>query len=479
MRKNELQTENVWLFFEEITKVPRPSKKEEQIRAYLIEFAIKYNLSYKTDKAGNILINKPATKGMENRPSVLLQCHMDMVCEKDAGVEHNFETDPIQTYIDGDWIKAKGTTLGADNGAGMAAALAVLASDSIPHSKLEVLFTVDEETGLTGAAALEKDFFESKILLNLDGEEGIYVGCAGGIDTRAQFTYERADLSEGRFFFRIKVSGLKGGHSGDDINKGYANAIQLLSRFLWTIKSKYGVVLSEISGGNLHNAIPREACAYAGVPFRDKENLRIQLNHFIADLENEYKRTEPNLRIELDSEDAPDYCIDQQVTDGLLACLYACPNGVISMSQELKGLVETSSNLASVKQKNDQIEIVTSQRSAIESSKYDIAYRLEALFKLAGAKVSHGEGYPGWQPKMDSFLVKKATETYRDLFQEEPDIRAVHAGLECGLFLKKYPGLDMISFGPTILGAHSPEERLSISSMEKFWKHLLEILRTI
>lgn len=479
MRNNELQTENVWLFFEEITKVPRPSKKEEQIRAYLVDFAVKYNLSYKIDNAGNILINKPATKGMEDRPSVLLQCHMDMVCEKDSDVEHNFETDPIQTYIDGDWMKAKGTTLGADNGAGMAAALAVLASETIPHSRLEALFTVDEETGLTGAAALEKDFFQSKILLNLDGEEGIYVGCAGGIDTRAQFAYDRADLSNGLFFFRIRVSGLKGGHSGDDINKGYANAIQLLTRFLWLIKSKYGIALSEISGGNLHNAIPREASAYAGIPFRDKENLRIELNHYIADLENEYQSTEPNLRIELDSEDVPDYCIDQQVADNLLACLYSCPNGVISMSRELHGLVETSTNLASVKQKNDHIEVVTSQRSAIESSKYDIAYRLEALFKMAGANVSHGEGYPGWQPDLESYLVKKASDTYRSLFHEEPDIRAVHAGLECGLFLKKYPGLQMISFGPTILGAHSPEERLSISSMEKFWKHLLEILRTI
>lgn len=479
MRKNKLQPEIVWHFFDEITKVPRPSKKEEQIRDYLTNFAIKYNLSYQTDEAGNIIIFKPATSGMESRPSVLMQCHMDMVCEKDSGVIHDFTKDPIQTYVDGDWVKAKGTTLGADNGAGMAAALAILASDSIPHSDLEVLFTVDEETGLTGAAALKENFFKSRLLLNLDGEEGIYVGCAGGIDTRATYNYERVTSPDNQFFFKLKVSGLTGGHSGDDIHKGYANAIQILSRFLWLIKSKYGLVLAEISGGNLHNAIPREAMAYAGVPFRDKENLRIELNHFIYDIENEYARTEPNLRIELDSDDVADFCIESTVADNLLAALYACPNGVVAMSRELPGLVETSTNLASVKQTSDSIRVVTSQRSSVESAKYDIAYRLEALFKMSGAVVAHGEGYPGWQPDLNSPLVRKATETYRELFNEEPDIRAVHAGLECGLFLKKYPGLDMISFGPTILGAHSPEERLSVSSMAKFWLHLLEILRTI
>ncbi|MGL5919024.1 MAG: peptidase dimerization domain-containing protein, partial [Bacteroidales bacterium] len=275
------------------------------------------------------------------------------------------------------------------------------------------------------------------------------------------------------------VSGLTGGHSGDDINKGYGNAIQLLSRFLWLIKSKYGLVISEISGGNLHNAIPREAMAYAGIPFRDKENLRIELNHFIFDIENEFAKTDSAIRFELDSEDRPEFCIDSLVADNLLSALYACPNGVIAMSRELEGLVETSTNLASVKQTNESVTVVTSQRSAVESAKYDIAYRLEALFRMSGATVSHGEGYPGWKPVMSSPLVRRATEIYRYLFNEEPDIRAVHAGLECGLFLKKYPGLDMISFGPTILGVHSPEERLSVSSMEKFWLHLLEILRTI
>lgn len=479
MRKNKLKPEIVWHFFDEITKVPRPSKKEGQIRDYLTRFSESHNLSYQVDEIGNVILFKPATQGMENKPSVLLQCHMDMVCEKNSDVVHDFEKDPIDVYVEGDWVKARGTTLGADNGAGMAAALAILASDSIPHGDLEVLFTVDEETGLTGAAALKAGFFKSRLLLNLDGEEGIYVGCAGGIDTRATYNYERVNAPDNMFFFRLKVSGLTGGHSGDDINRGYGNAIQLLSRFLWQIKSKYGLVISEISGGNLHNAIPREAMAYAGIPFREKENLRIELNHFIYDIENEFSKTEKGIRFELDSEDRPEFCIDPVVADNLLSALYACPNGVIAMSRELEGLVETSTNLASVKQTNESVTVVTSQRSAVESAKYDIAYRLEALFKMSGATVSHGEGYPGWKPDMTSPLVRRATETYRYLFNEEPDIRAVHAGLECGLFLKKYPGLDMISFGPTILGAHSPEERLSVSSMEKFWLHLLEILRTI
>ncbi|MGL5318409.1 MAG: aminoacyl-histidine dipeptidase [Bacteroidales bacterium] len=479
MRKNKLQPEIVWHFFDEITKVPRPSKKEGLIRAYLQEFASRYSLECRIDEIGNIILRKSATEGMELRPSVLLQCHMDMVCEKDAGVEHDFEKDPIDAYVDGDWVKARGTTLGADNGAGMAAALAVLASEDIPHGELEVLFTVDEETGLTGAAALQKGFFKSRLLLNLDGEEGIYVGCAGGIDTRATYNYERVEAPEQMFYFRVKVSGLNGGHSGDDINRGYANAVQLLSRFLWQIRAQYGLVLSEIGGGHLHNAIPREAWAWAGVPFREKEHLRIALNHFIYDVEQEYAKTEPCLRIDLESEDRPDFCIEPAVSDALIGALYACPNGVVAMSRELEGLVETSTNLASVRQGNDTITVVSSQRSAIESAKYDIAWRLEALFHLSGAAVTHGEGYPGWQPNLNSPLVRKATETYRDLFDEEPDIRAVHAGLECGLFLKKYPGLDMISFGPTILGAHSPQERLSVSSMQKFWLHLLEILRTI
>lgn len=482
MTIKDLNPRIVWAYFEEVTRVPRPSNKEGQILAYLKEFAEAKGLSCKSDAVGNLLITKPATSGLEHLPTVVLQSHVDMVCEKNSDVVHNFETDPIKTVVDGEWLKAQGTTLGADNGIGIAAQLAVLASEDIQHGAVECLFTVAEETGLNGAFGLEKDFFSGKILLNLDSEEEgeVFIGCAGGIDSTVVFPYKKVSAPKDQFYFHVAVSKLKGGHSGDDIDKGYANANQLLARFLWNLNEKFGLTLVEINGGNLHNAIPREARAVAAVPFQYREPLRIELNHFLADVEEEYKFTEPNLRIDLESDNAPEFCIDKADSDKLISALYSCPNGVQAMSRAISGLVETSTNLASVKmQPDDKIKIVTSQRSSVESAKYDIAHRVESIFKLIGAKVTHGDGYPGWSPNTDSPILKVAVTTHKDLFGAEPKIKAIHAGLECGLFLKKYPGLDMVSLGPTLRGVHSPDERIHIPSVDSFWKHLLAILKNI
>ncbi|MDO5570606.1 MAG: aminoacyl-histidine dipeptidase [Bacteroidales bacterium] len=480
MEINELSPSLIWHYFDRITKVPRPSKKEGKIRAFLINFAEEHNLQYKDDEVGNILIMKPATKGYENRKSILFQSHMDMVCEKNNDTVHDFDNDPIQTYIDGEWVKAKGTTLGGDNGIGIAAELAILASDNIEHGPIEALFTVDEETGLTGAFAMKEGFFSSKTLLNLDSEDDaeIYIGCAGGIDTTSTFTYIPQSAPSDYFYFKIDVKNLRGGHSGGDIHERRGNANKILTRFLFSCMNKYGIVLSSIDGGNLRNAIPREASAVVGVPFKEKESVRVDLNLFIADIENELSSIEPNITITLESVEKPEICIDSNTATNLILALYAAPHGVIAMSHDMENLVETSTNLASVKMKQDnQIVVATSQRSSVESEKYDIANTVEAVFKLAGASVSHGDGYPGWKPNLNSEIMKVAVKAYEDLYNITPAIKAIHAGLECGLFLKKYPGLDMISVGPTMRGVHSPDEQLHIPAVERFWYLLVEILK--
>jgi dipeptidase D len=403
-----------------------------------------------------------------------------MVCEKNSDVDFNFETDAIQTYIEDDWVKAKGTTLGGDNGIGMAMMLALLASDDISHPALECLFTVDEETGLTGAFALEKNFLTGQTLINLDSEDDgeIFVGCAGGIDTTAKLSYTNDKCPEGYFAFSIKVKGLTGGHSGDDINKGRGNANKILNRYLWKINKITDLRLSKIDGGNLRNAIPREAQATVCVPYAEKENVRVLLNHYIAELEIELGDVEPKMQILLESEILPESVIDKKTSNALLNVLYACPHGVKAMSRDMPNMVETSTNLASIKMtENQEIVITTSQRSSVESSKYDIANQVEAVLLLSGATVSHGDGYPGWKPNLKSDVLKIAQESYKTLFHSEPNIRAIHAGLECGLFLEKYPNLDMISIGPQMYGVHSPDERLSISSTQKCWEWLVEILK--
>ncbi len=468
-------------FFDEITKVPRPSKKEEKIIAYLETFARERNLEYKKDEVGNIVIKKPATPGMEDRKSIVMQSHIDMVCEKNSDVTFDFEKDAIKTKIENGWLKAEGTTLGADNGIGVAAELAILASNDIEHGPIECLFTVDEETGLTGAMALQEGFFDSDILLNLDSEdEGeIFVGCAGGMGTFADFTYERMYASPEMHYLAVEVKGLRGGHSGGDIHVGLGNANKILARFLYGLYDLLeGWTLASFQGGNLHNAIPREAKAVIGIPMSQKEEVAAFANMFCADVRNELAAVDPDVTLTVGSTTKPEFVIDDNTKDLLISSLIACPHGVIGMSHAIEGLVETSTNLASVKMKeNNSILVETSQRSSTESLKRMVGYMVRATFELAGAYVYERDGYPGWAPNMNSEVLRLAKESYVSLFGKEPAVKAIHAGLECGLFKEKYPNLDMISFGPTMRDVHSPNERLELHTVELWWRHLLDILR--
>lgn len=481
MTIRDLKPQLIWEIFDEITKVPRPSKKEDKIRKFLLDFAAKHNIPAKTDAIGNVMMTKAATPGHENAPVVVLQGHMDMVCEKNNDVKHDFDNDPIETIIDGEWVRANGTTLGADNGIGVAAALAVMVDDSLVHGPVKALFTVDEETGLTGAVNLGEGMIDGDILLNLDSEDEaqIFIGCAGGIDTTCRFEYKRTLAPEKFHYFKVSFTGMKGGHSGTDIDKGRANANKILVRFLWNVMKKDTLELVDIKGGNLRNAIAREAYAVFGVHESHKETVRVVLNELTAEIEAEYKGIE-NIKVELESVERPQYCIDSDTAVALIKAMYGCPHGVISMCADIPGLVETSTNLASVKLvENDGILVTTSQRSSVESRKYDIAGQVEAVFSLAGAKVTHGDGYPGWSPNIESNILKTAIKAYEDLYGITPEAKALHAGLECGYFLKCYPNLDMISFGPTLVDVHSPKERMHIPAVEKFWNHLTKILEMV
>ena len=481
MTIKDLEPKIVWDYFNEITRIPRPSKKEGMIIKYIEDVAVKNKVGIKKDKAGNLLLFKPATKGYEELPTIILQAHLDMVCEKNNNVKFNFDKDPIKTVIDGEWIRADGTTLGADNGIGVAAALAVVTSKDIEHGPIECLFTVDEETGLTGAKALKKGFMTGSILLNLDSEdEGeIFMGCAGGKGTIATFKYNAAPAPASNQYFRITIAGLNGGHSGGDIHKGLGNANKILARFLYKLQEKFTFNIAEIQGGNLHNAIAREAYVIIGTAPKNREQIRIMLNNFAADIENELKRVDPNVKLIMETTDKPKKCIPGTLKKKLIYSLLACPHGVKSMSHEIEGLVETSTNLASIKMVGStKIVIGTSQRSSTESAKIAIADQVAAVFRLAGAKVDHGDGYPGWAPNPDSKILKVAQKSYKKLFKKDAKIMAIHAGLECGLFLEKYPQLDMISFGPTLRNVHSPDERMEIKTVDLWWKHLLDILKT-
>lgn len=483
MEKNELKPEALFGYFEEICKVPRPSKHEEKMVAFLRDFGKRHQLETLADEVGNVLIRKPATPGMEQCKTVVLQSHVDMVCEKNGDVQHNFLTDPIQTVTDGEWMRAKGTTLGADNGIGVATQLAVLTDDTLRHGPIECLFTIDEETGLTGAFALKEGFMNGDILLNLDSEdEGeIFIGCAGGIDTVAEFAYHTEEVPAAYFACSIQVKGLQGGHSGDDINRGRGNANKLLTRFLALAAAQADLRLCAIDGGNLRNAIAREASAVVAVPESRKHDLRVMLNTFAAQVEAELAVTDPGVQFVMQSAGVPAQAIDADTTQRLIAALYAAPHGVMAMSQDMEGLVETSTNLASVKMLPEEglIRIATSQRSSLESKKEDVARMVRTVFEMAGAEVRQGEGYPGWKPNPHSEILEIAAESYRRLFGTEAKVKAIHAGLECGLFLEKYPSLDMISFGPTLRGVHSPDERMHIPSVQKFWSHLTDILQHI
>ncbi len=474
MTIKDLQPRLVFEIFDEINQVPRPSKKEGKIRQYLLDFAAKHNIPVKTDAIGNVVMSKVATPGHENAPGIIMQAHMDMVCESNDK-NFDFENSPIKTIVEGEWLRADGTTLGADNGIGMAAAMAALLDDTLVHGPLEALFTVDEETGLTGANNLGEGMISGSMLLNLDSEDDaeIFVGCAGGVDTTCAFVYEPVAAPDDYHYFKFDISKGLGGHSGCDIHTQRANAVQLLARFVWAVAQKHEIALCEIDGGNLRNAIPRAAHAIFGVPSAQKEDVVVLFNHYVAEVQNEYKGLETTIEFKLETADKTAVAIDADCTKRLVAALYSSPHGVISMSRELEGLVETSTNLASVKMIADNnILVTTSQRSSLESRKWDIAHRVEAHFALAGAKVTHGDGYPGWAPNLDSRIMKIASDAYEELYGIKPAIKAIHAGLECGLFLLKYPYLDMVSFGPTLQGVHSPSERMHIPAVERFWGQL-------
>ncbi len=478
----DLSPRIVWEQFDAITRVPRPSKKEGKIIEFLVDFAKKHNLEYRKDEIGNVVMRKPATKGYEDRPTVILQSHMDMVCEKNSDVEFDFENDPIRTRIDGGWVRAEGTTLGADCGIGMAAALAVMIDPEVEHGPVEALFTVDEETGLTGAFELGEGMLTGKYLLNLDSEdEGeLFIGCAGGIDTIATFNYTMVEAPKNYSWYRVDVSDLLGGHSGDDIDKGRGNANKCVARLLWEGMQNYELRLSYFSGGNLRNAIPREAYAIFGIPSRMKQEFESRFGIFAADLKEEFKYTEPNFKMTLNAMPDVDEVLDEKTQSGLVYSVVGVPNGPVAMSFAMPGLVETSTNLASVKfQPGNRIVVTSSQRSSVESSKIYVMQMVDSVFSLAGADVAHSDGYPGWAPDPESKLLEVTVKSYQRLFSATPKVRAIHAGLECGLFLEKYPELEMVSFGPTLRGVHSPDERLEIATVPKFWDLLLDVLKTI
>ncbi|MBO4907575.1 MAG: aminoacyl-histidine dipeptidase [Bacteroidaceae bacterium] len=476
-----LQPQSVFEMFARINKVPRPSKHEEQMIAFLKAFGEGLGLETLVDQTGNVLIRKPASPGMENKPVVILQSHMDMVCEKNADVDFDFLKDPIQTYVDGEWMKAKGTTLGADDGIGCAMEMAILADNSLQHGPLECVFTRDEETGLSGAEGMQPGFMTGSMLINLDSEdEGeLFVSCAGGCGTTATFRFSPEAAPQGLFFMRLTVKGLTGGHSGDDIDKKRANANKILARYLYNGLKAWGLRISDIQAGGLHNAIPREATCVVAIPMKDKEAARVAWNVLAADVAEEFSVTEPTIQMELESMDAQETILPEDVNRRLILALQAVDNGVYAMSQDI-ALVETSSNLASIKQvETGVIRIVTSQRSSLLSNRNNMSHTVAAAFELAGAEVEIGDGYPGWAMNPKSEILRIAREQYVELFKKEPVVRGIHAGLECGLFSEKYPGLDMVSFGPTLRGVHSPDERLLIPTVDMVWRHLLAILQNV
>lgn len=449
--------------------------------AFLKAFGEGLGLPTKVDETGNVCISKPATPGYENSKTVILQSHMDMVCEKNKDKDFDFENDAIETYVDGEWLKANGTTLGADDGIGVAMQMAVLKSNDIEHGPIECVFTRDEETGLTGAMGMKSDFMTGDYLINLDSEdEGqIFVSCAGGVRTTATYPFPTEDMPEGYFTFRVGVKGLTGGHSGDDINKKRGNANKILVRFLNQEMEKMDLRVVDIQSGGLHNAIPREGYAICAVPMNMKEQVRVDLNVFTAEVEEELAVTEKGILLSLDSCEPAAKVMEKQAMRKMLLSLHAVYNGVFAMSQDIDWLVETSTNLASIHVEGDKVVVTTSQRSSIGSACQHMASVVRAAFELGGAEVLTNEGYPGWKLNPNSEIVKIAKESYVDLFGKEPKILAIHAGLECGLFSEKYPKLDMVSFGPTLRGVHSPDEKLLIPTVQMVWDHLLDILKRV
>lgn len=477
-----LKPEILWQRFYEISQIPRPSKKEEKILEYLRNFAKEHNIKMLEDDAHNIVMKVPATKGYENAPTVIIQGHVDMVCEKNKGTKHDFDNDPIKLIRDGDWIRADGTTLGADNGIGVAAGLSMITDDSVVHGPLELLFTVDEETGLTGANNLATDILEGKTLLNCDSEEdgAFYVGCSGGQDTVGIYDIEWKELKNDLVPYELTITGLKGGHSGLDIANGRANAIKLLARFMLNL-TDMDYRIAELNGGSKRNAIPREAEAILLIKESEAAKIKKAADEFVKEALLEYKRNDGGLKVELNKKDGSyNKAFKRKFAKRIIHVLNSLPHGIMAMSPDIPDLVETSTNLATVFTEGDKIRIGTSQRSSIETAKLNISNVVKSIFALSGAEeILDADSYPGWQPNIDSQILKLGKEVFKDKFGKEPEIKAIHAGLECGILADKYPGLDMVSFGPTIQGAHSPDEKVNIKDVEKFYTLLSGILEKI
>ncbi len=476
-----LEPKLVWELFEEITKVPRPSKREEKIAAWMVKFAEENNLEWQKDELGNLIIRKPATSGMEDKKGIVIQGHLDMVCEKNSDVEFDFDNDPLQVYIDGDWVKAKGTTLGADNGIGLAMGLALLKSTDIPHPYLELLCTLDEETGLTGAMQLGTDLIKADILINLDSEEdgAFTIGCAGGMNTSASYKYEMDAIPANHTAYAINLTGLQGGHSGIEIHDGRANAIKLLNRILWNYIDKYDFRISSFTAGSAHNAIPREAFAVVTVAKDDESKFLENIKECNDTYKQEWGTKEPSINLEATPTDMPSRVMTKDMQKQLTTSLYASFHGPLRYSPDIDGLVQTSTNLATIETKDDEVFVLTSQRSSVESEKIDMANMVRCAFELGGAKVEHGDGYPAWQPNINSPILNIAKNIFIEMYGKEPVIEAIHAGLECGLIGEKYPGIDMLSFGPNLKDVHSPDEKMQISTVVKCWNLLLEIVKNI
>ncbi|CAM1357230.1 aminoacyl-histidine dipeptidase [Tenacibaculum ascidiaceicola] len=474
-----LEPKAVWKNFADLNAVPRPSKKEERVIQFMVDFGKKLNLETMVDKVGNVIIRKPASTGMEDRKTVVMQSHLDMVHQKNADTVFDFDTEGIKMFVDGDWVKADGTTLGADNGLGVAAIMGVLESTDIAHPAIEALFTIDEETGMTGAMGLEGGLLEGEILLNLDTEEDdeIGMGCAGGVDVTATRSYNEETTPENTIAYEISVTGLNGGHSGMDIIKGLGNANKIMNRLLFDGFTNFGLRVAEINGGSLRNAIPRESFSTVVIDAVSKEPFLFEIHELINNIKAEFSTLEPNLTIELKEVDTPENVMDLGVQEGLIKAVYAALNGVYRMSPDIEGLVETSNNIARIIVKDGAIKIGCLTRSSSETNKWDLANSLRSSFELAGFDVEFSGSYPGWLPNVNSEILKTVTDLYEELHNEKPIVAACHAGLECGILGQNYPEMDMVSFGPNIKGAHSPDERAQISSTQKFWKFLLEILK--
>jgi len=471
----------LWENFESLCNIPRPSKKESRIIEYVKDFGEKLGLKTIVDEVGNVIIKKPATAGMENRKGVVLQGHLDIVPQKNSDTEHDFEKDPIQVYIDGEWVTAKGTTLGSDNGIGIAAAMTVLQFTDLQHGPLEVLFTVDEETGMTGAFGLKPGLLDGDILINMDSEdEGeLYIGCAGGVNSNAKFHYSEEAVSQDIYAYKLQITGLRGGHSGIDIPLGRGNSNKLLIRYLWQGIKRHNLRLASIDGGSLRNTIPRESFAVVTVPKSNEKIFLTCVEKFASLISKELSAIEPNMKFEAIPTEMPQSLIDTKTQNNFVKAIYGCPNGVMSMITDMPDVVETSTNLAIIKSKNGIIEICALLRSSVESKKEDLCNMMQCVFELAGAEVEHSGSYPGWKPNVNSPILNTMKEVYNNKFGKIPEVKVIHAGLECGIIGDVYPNLDLISFGPTIRFPHSPDEKVNIKTVEKFWDFLLEALKNI